>query len=694
MEPVINLSGLIANDLVANIDEKTLCLTELELITYLKKRGISMNSQRACNILRDTRGWMPAVNVVSSFLIKEPVRESYAGRALRLNIFQMMEHDISLDISEGLRHFLTRLSLIDRQSADPVDHLAADLVNDLAGDDRLLPEIEQLNSYIRYDAYLNVYYINHLFLDLFRERRNLLSKSETLDTYQKCGNWCASNGLALEAITYYEKTGGYDEITAILLDQPAQIPAELARLAYDIFERAPARVFDTVEFSSFIHMRAALCCGRLKEACALLEKYRAKYAAMPEDAFRDRALGCIYYCLGVLRSLRCTTDGNYDFDKYFELQNDCLKRHPLPELRAGQLAERHVGPWFLMVGESREEAPAEYMAALTRTVGFVSSCFGGAMSGEDSAAKGELSFFRNDLKGAEVNFSTALKKAREHRQFETANRSLIYLMRIAFLQGNAASAERIFGEISEQTDEGDYAHRYVTRDIASGWYYYTLQQPEKIPEWLRGEFEDYGHVCYLENFSNQMRARYCYLNKDYTRLLSYIDEMKQRESVLFGRVEMLAMEACVQYQMKDKAAAYASLGEAYEAALPNGLLTPFIELGKDMRTLTAAAIRNGCTLPDEWLKNINRLAATFAKRQSHTIARYNDTNGIVSCSALTDREAAVLLDLANGFSRSEIAACQNISINTVKAVIEMLHAKLGTVNAFDLIRVAIENKYI
>ncbi|MDR0519687.1 MAG: LuxR C-terminal-related transcriptional regulator [Clostridiales Family XIII bacterium] len=693
-EPEINLAGLIANDLVAAIDEKALCFTELELANYLKKRGVPMNSQYACDVLRDTKGWMPAVNLVSRFLTKAPVKESYARRALRMNIFKMMEHDVSMQLTEGLRHFLTRLSLIDRPESEPVDHLAADLVSDLANDGGLLPELERLDAYVRYDAYLNMYYVNHLFLDLFRERRNAISESERRGAFEKCGEWHERNGFPESAVSYYEKIGKYDKIVGILLDQPAQMPEELARRTYEVFGRAPEEVFDTVEFSAFVHVRSAMCAGMLDEAYALSKKYEGKYRAMPEGEFRNHMLGCIYYCIGVIRFMRCTEDGRYDFDEYFAKQSRCLKNYPLPESRAGQLVERHVGPWFVMVGESGAEAAGEYMQSLIRTVKYVSGSLGGAMSGEDCAAKGELMFYRNELRPAEVHLSSGLKKARANRQFETANRILLYLMRIAFLQGDAQCAGRVLDDITAQLDEEDYAHRYITRDIAQGWYYCSLQHPEKIPEWLRGGFEPYRHVCFLENFGNQVKARYCFLSKDYTPLLSYISEMKQRESVLLGRVEMLAMEACMHYQMKNKEAAYESLGAAYEAALPNGIVTPFIELGKDMRTLTAAALRNGCTLPDAWLKNINRMAATFSKRQAHMISKYNHDNGIVTGIALTDRETAVLMDLSNGFSRSEIAVCQQISINTVKAVIEMLHAKLGTVNTFDLIRVALEKKLI
>jgi LuxR family maltose regulon positive regulatory protein len=171
--------------------------------------------------------------------------------------------------------------------------------------------------------------------------------------------------------------------------------------------------------------------------------------------------------------------------------------------------------------------------------------------------------------------------------------------------------------------------------------------------------------------------------------------MRQREAYLFGRIEMLAIESCVHYKMKDKKKAFAVLSEAYQMALPNDLVMPFIELGKDMRTLTGSALKEtSINIPKPWLENINRKAASYAKRQSHVITEYRRFNGIAGNTAISPREADILTDLSHGLSRAEIAASRNISINTVKMVISNIYSKLGAENLVDLIRIATERKLI
>jgi LuxR family maltose regulon positive regulatory protein len=194
---------------------------------------------------------------------------------------------------------------------------------------------------------------------------------------------------------------------------------------------------------------------------------------------------------------------------------------------------------------------------------------------------------------------------------------------------------------------------------------------------------------------NQAKARYCYLTNNYPPLLAYIEEQKKREAVLYGRIEMLAMEACIHYKMKDKKKACAVLAEAYNAASPNDIVMPFIELGKDMRTLTSFALKEPHkAIPKNWLEAVNRKSATYAKRLVHAAAEYKRANNISDDIAISPREHEILADLAHGLSRAEIAASRRLSINTVKMVINNVFMKLGAENLADAIRIATEKKII
>jgi LuxR family maltose regulon positive regulatory protein len=287
-----------------------------------------------------------------------------------------------------------------------------------------------------------------------------------------------------------------------------------------------------------------------------------------------------------------------------------------------------------------------------------------------------------------------LELARGKRQFEVVHRALFYTLRLAVLQGNYIKAEQVMKELKAQLDENEYINRFINYDISLAWYYYALGLQAFVPGWLKEDFSPYGHAGFIENFGNQMKARFFYMTRCYPPLLAYIQQMKQRESYLFGRAEMLAMEACVHYRMKDKEKAFAVLLEAYKTALPNGILMPFIELGKDMRTLTIAALKEGSEIPRPWLEEINRKSALYAKYRGYVISEYRQTNGIEDDIYFSPRELEAINDLCHGLSRAEIAANHKLSINTVKMVIGNIYSKLGANNLADLIRIATERKIV
>ena len=684
--PSINIANLISRGLVFNINESDLRFSENELVYYFKQQDISLHPHNLREIYHDTEGWVFAINLLAHSYKKAPGYGGYLRNALKRNIFNLMETEIFSNISANLQNFLIRLSLI--------DHLSVELIKLLAKDDAtIIAELDKQTAYVRRDNYINVYLIHHLFLEFLRQKQHLLTEEQKNETYKIAGDWCNKNSFKIDALAYFEKVGDYQSIVTIFLELPTQVPQDIAVYAADIFSRIPAGAFFEVDLLAVMHVRVLISLGRWHEVFEVMAYYESKFLSLPADSvLRNHNLGGIYYCWGIMRSLMCTIDDRYDFDRFYAKQDECFSKCPIDP---GQLANHPVGPWISLVGAAREGAPQEYITALTKSVRYTAHCFNGALMGADDLAWGELKFYQADLTAAKPYLAQALEAALKHRQFEIAHRSWFYCMRIAMAQGNYFGVEHALKDMETQLAESDYSVRFVTFDIALAWYYCFLALPELIPDWLKEKFANYGHAYFIENFGNQIKARYAYLTNNYSSLLAYMQEQKQRETILYGRVEMLALEACVHLKLKNKAKALATFSEAYKTAAPNNIIMPFIELGKDMRTLSAAAFKMpDQRIPRNWLETLNRKSASYAKRQSHIITQYNQTNNIEKNISFSLREKEILTDLSHGLSRAEIAVCRNISVNTVKMLIAIIYTKLGAQNLADLIRIASERKMI
>jgi len=144
--------------------------------------------------------------------------------------------------------------------------------------------------------------------------------------------------------------------------------------------------------------------------------------------------------------------------------------------------------------------------------------------------------------------------------------------------------------------------------------------------------------------------------------------------------------------MKNKKLAFDTLREAYETASPNDIVTPFVELGKDMRTLTMAALREDTGIPATWLEAVRHKALYYAQNQSMFISEYLENTG--GSRMLSAREREILSDLYEGLSQSKIAAKRNLSVNTVKMIVKSLYGKLNVHKISDLVRISAERKLV
>jgi LuxR family maltose regulon positive regulatory protein len=685
-EPDINTISLLSKGLVASIGEDDLRFTAEETGRYFQLLGIPLSSQSVSDIHSDAGGWAFALHLIGLSLKKAPSRAREARTAMKMNIFKMIENEVFLVISEKLQRFLLRLSLIDR--------LSTDLVSTLAQDDALVGEMSRLSSFVRYDIYLHAYVIHHLFLDYLRQRQNVLTEEEKRDTYLKAARWCDENGYKMDAISYYDKAGEYESIVWIVYHFPQQIPFNQAKFVLDIYNKAPADLLEKIAPYHLQRSRLLMSVGRFAEAIAEIDDRIAKYSALPSSDFNNRVLCGAYLALGFTSYEMLIQTDRCDFDALFEKADYYYRLSPYEEFSS--VTSISLDAWASKVGTARSGAMEEYIETLTRAIPYVVNVLNGCMYGLDELARGELLFYKGDLKPAEKFLRQAFSKAETRSQHEVRNRALFYLLRIGVAQGNFEGIQRVLKDLEAQLKMNDYEARFATYDITVGWYYSLLGQPQLVADWLKGNFVQESLAIFKANFGNIIKAKFEYLNRRYHELLPFLEgQQGALSALLFAKMAKKTLEAVCHYQLKNKEASLWALKEAYELAAPNDLTMPFIELGKDMRTLTATAMKDDkCGIPLQWLEMINRKAATYAKRLTFVISEYKKANNLEEDVRLSPREMDVLHDLSHGLSRPEIAANHGLSINTVKMVLNAIYTKLDADNAADVIRIALDRNLI
>jgi LuxR family maltose regulon positive regulatory protein len=681
-EPPLNLMNLESKGLLARITEEDLRFTKEEMAAYFRLLNINPPPQTVSSIYYDTEGWAFAIHLAGLSLKNAPSGAAYVNQALRSNIFKLIASEIMAPLPVPVQRFLIKLSLI--------EHLAPDLLEELAEDPSILERMKGLDSFVRFDVYLNAYHIHHLFLDYLKVRQDELTEYDKKDLWHKTAAWCAANGQKMDAINYYEKAEDYERLLGVVETMPSILPNRTARILLEIMERAPAEIYDQIPRAQVVRTGLYLTLEMFDRSREELMAVIGKLEAGPLSPAACRTLTGCYNNLGFIGMNTSSYTRDYDYVRYFEKARQYYDRNKF-EIRP-PISVIPLASYLCRVNSEEKGEIERYIDAISASIPHTSITFGGCALGMDDLCRGELAFFRGDISGAEQFVLRALRNARQGDQYETENRAIFYLLRINLARGNHGAIEDALKQAENQLDKQHYPTRFTNYDIVTGWYYAHTGQTDKLAPWLKNDFEESDLNSIVFGLEIMVKAKYHLFEKRYPAVLESREEKNSPWNFVLGRIEMKALEAVCRYHLRDKGAAFAALEQAYRLAEPNAVTMPFTELGKDMRTLAEAAIRDRPPdLPPEWLDKIRLGAAGYAKKLFAVREHYRPVfsrEGLGQELKLSRRETEVLKCLYQGMTQKEIAGQFSLSVNTVKSVIRSIYSKLGAVNKADVVRIA------
>jgi LuxR family maltose regulon positive regulatory protein len=461
--------------------------------------------------------------------------------------------------------------------------------------------------------------------------------------------------------------------------------------------RAPEEIFKTNHRITPTYGRIYASLGMFDDGEALLrpevERLEKKIAlaAGPLDTVYW-SLSSVLIGLANILSRKSLFTGNYDFAQFYQRGAHYAE---LGGLRLKPpLTVANLDCYACRVGSHERGEIEKYIRALDDSFPCLEKCLSGCNLGGSDLARGELAYFRGDLPAAEENLLKAANTAGKYFQYEIELRALFYLSRLYINQGNYQKIMIIREQFKTFLDKQDFNNRQTFFDVDSGWLRIHLGCPELIAGWLKNDFEVGDRYSRVYGMEALVKAKYHFAMREYPAALAVLKAAIFRLGLyVLGKVEIRAMEAVCYHKMGRLQESFACLDAAWEAAAPNGFYMPFIELGKDMRALTKDALEAGTTKIDKKeLEKIHLMSSAYSKRLSLAAKEYQSRNRRqsteYSVQELSLREHTILVGLSHGLTGEEIAAENELSINTVKSIIKRIYVKLGAVNRVDALRIA------
>jgi LuxR family maltose regulon positive regulatory protein len=229
-------------------------------------------------------------------------------------------------------------------------------------------------------------------------------------------------------------------------------------------------------------------------------------------------------------------------------------------------------------------------------------------------------------------------------------------------------------------------------------FYAHIRLPKLAPSWLTADEKEMGSEVHIHVRELIVGAKCHIASKQYNQALTVLCGSYPRaphERYVLGEVILSLLLAVARLHTGDTAGALADFEKAYRLSYRGVFEMCFIELGKELHPLTAAALKQeGCGIPPEWLKAIDRKANIYAKKAAVVADAFRDKADVNESLSLSYREREVLSDLYHGLSRDEIAVNRYLSVNTVKKVLQSIYIKLDANNNVDAVRTALEKNLI
>jgi LuxR family maltose regulon positive regulatory protein len=690
-EPALNTVGLLARGRLSRVTVEDLRFNEDEIGEYFHLHRIPLAAEDAARIAHATEGWALAVDLIlQEIKTGSPGREKPAWEQMMIPI-RKIEEDMFAGMDEGLRKFLIKISLMERWPLD--------LLERFDPEEKIIGDMEQFSSLIRFDAYLHGFRIHRLFLDFLREKKDILSPAEIREVYAAEARWCFENNLITDAVVNYERAEDYGGLIQVINSLPALLSGTVAAFFLELLDRILPKDQGSGDSEDLLYLRFVIrprmlmLLRRFEESAEAYDRGIRHIEELPASPWRSGSLSRACCGRGILMILSCHYTRNYGFVSWFE--RSCRYFLENPEAFQAQTLYASVGPYIIRVGPPAGPGEIEaFIAALDMAIPFAVNTLNGFLYGVDNLARAELAYYQGDLSRAEQFARQAAYQGRKKNQYEVENRSLLYLLRICIHTGNFVGLRSVERQLEAQLEIPEYRNRHAIHDVIMGRLYIRLGMVEKVAPWLRRPVEEEGLSGIFRGFDVLLKVRCFLAEKNYSAMFQVLEEEKARgdlENFMLGKLEIMVLEAAARYRLGEAEKALDILEEAYLLAAPNALDMPFIEMEDEIRILAGAALgRTAGKIPRSWLENIRSKASAYSKQRAMAAEYYQGGQEKEQKPAiyLTRQERAVLSGLSQGLTRAEIAAKAGISLNTVKTIIAAIYGKLGAVNRADAIRIA------
>ncbi|MBQ5950996.1 MAG: AAA family ATPase [Lachnospiraceae bacterium] len=660
--PALRISELVFKGRAVEVEASEFELSYEETVAYLDAVGFSGSNEQRRSIIDLSRGWLPAVITLTQAVKEGTDVKEVLARLLRSVFLDSYDAD-------------TQRILL---SLSPFDEIDPDQLIYVFQAPDMLSRMETLRSenpfILRKDS--GAFVLAPPYRAMLAEQQRMRG-IDTTDVMQRAAEWFSVHSEQSMAIKFWHLLREYG---FVLHDLEQSNSSKMSAFDMDLVDQAFSSVDDEKMYQYpiatlkyiFYHARY----GDMRVAQATILRFYRIFSVREHPVYPRRRLWaelyliCFVVCYGNLPYMLYFTRRAHDLlDGQTSLifNPDYVTTFGFPHFS---------GAFFSGRGKYREtvETLADYFPYHVENTG-------GMGTGFEYLIGAEYGLETVNLREVENLALKAIFKAATRHQACIIVGAKMTIARLMVLEGRTEEVEGILSELADlKKTKRDVANQDVI-DNAIGCLQSLLGRVDQIPAWIRNTDVILSRTRFQgAGFSFIVYGRSLLLEGEYLRFDALHEGIRRRLvdcRCQLGLIHHQIHRAVASFHLFGKEAGARELQAAFDMALADGILMPFIE---DYGMLRPLLEHGGLTIPADVRERLTELGRRWVSHlPSHETRERAD-------SLLSAREVEVLALIEKGLSSAAIGDTLYISQHTVKRHLQNIYTKLGVNNKVAAIR--------
>jgi LuxR family maltose regulon positive regulatory protein len=692
-----------------------------EAAVFLKAAGLTLADEDVAVLEARTEGWIAGLQLAALALQRLPpggANESRSSAGAFVAAFagdnryilDYLTEEVLRRQPEAVQRFLLRTSTLERLTGSLCDAVTGQI-----GSQQMLETLERANLFVApLDSQRRWYRYHRLFADLLRYRLQQADAELVPELHRRAAEWLEANSLLSEAVPHALQARAFDLAGRLIEAQAEELVMRGETATLDAWGKAlpPDVLADYPHLCVFV-AAAILIAGDLENGRQLLDQGEAALRHIGTD--QGRTLGVVEAIRSIVANAQGDVAGATDLAQRaldHLAQDDWLWRNAASiglansyRTRGDLAAAEQI--YASIAAHSRASGDA-YMAVLTA---FAHGCSlrdrgrlheaealhqqtlelarrwnrgnprPSPLEGLPLAGLAGLNYEWNQLETAQAQADTALELGQQGRIADILTSAMVVRARLQQAQGNGPAALETAEQLLQLATAAKIpAEIAVTRALRA---YLLLRQHNLalVADWVRGYRPPPYPLSGPYETEALMLARAQQALGLGDEALTICRRLRSQAEGI-GRtltvIETWILEALALHEMGDNTAALDALRQALRLAEPEGYIRTFVDVGEPLRTLLVEGATQLADEAEALTRYVAKLLAATGSPAPQTSAppANQPSPAAAEVEPLSNREVEVLRLLAAGCSNQEIADALVISVNTVKAHINRLYAKL------------------